>query len=59
MSATCIDESDCAGIDERCREEWHCVDAQCRCGLGFGGELPDEGAGEGAGGPGGAGGVGK
>ena len=59
MSATCIDESDCADIDERCREEWHCVDAQCRCGLGFGGELPGEGAGEGAGGAGGAGGVGK
>ena len=48
-----------ADIDERCREEWHCVDGQCACGLGFGGELPDEGAGEGAGGAGGAGGPGK
>ena len=66
VSASCLDAMDCADIDERCREEWHCVDGQCACGHGYGGELPGEGGepgegpGEGIGeGPGGAGGPGK
>ncbi|XP_060584388.1 serine protease inhibitor Cvsi-2-like [Ruditapes philippinarum] len=34
-STGCKVQSDCGGSD--CRFGWHCVDARCRCGFGFGG----------------------
>ncbi|XP_045216607.2 serine protease inhibitor Cvsi-2-like [Mercenaria mercenaria] len=34
-SSGCTTKADCSGDD--CRFGWHCVDAKCRCGFGFGG----------------------